>query len=282
MIVRRYPTPQAFLEAHETHLLERELEHGRELAYVRGLLDDPDRAMPCHLYGLVSPSGAIIGHAIWSMGRPLLLSRLDSQAVRALVRRLEVDKLSLQGVRGPRAAAEDFATEWAAKARVKKSLQIADLLYAARSISMPPPEGGMMLVAKEEHHGLSLEWHQAFVHETLPDESSEREVLGQRIFSLIEEENLVLWRNAAGRVTSMAAQVRETPNGATISLVYTPHSERTKGYAGRLVAALSQRILDRGKSYCSLYTNSANPVSNSLYRKLGYEFVTRGVHFRLW
>jgi len=29
-------------------------------------------------------------------------------------------------------------------------------------------------------------------------------------------------------------------------------------------------VLDNGKEFCSLYTDLSNPVSNSIYQKIGY------------
>jgi len=36
------------------------------------------------------------------------------------------------------------------------------------------------------------------------------------------------------------------------------------------VAALSQQMLDAGWEFCTLYTDLANPVSNSIYQRIGY------------
>lgn len=52
-------------------------------------------------------------------------------------------------------------------------------------------------------------------------------------------------------------------------MVYTPLDFRRRGYATSLTAALSQLLLDSGKQFTALYTNPANLVSNSIYRKIG-------------
>jgi len=68
-------------------------------------------------------------------------------------------------------------------------------------------------------------------------------------------------------------RTRPTPHGEAIGFVYTPPSERRKGYASAVVARLSQRILDEGKLFCTLYTDLSNPTSNSIYQKVGYRAV---------
>jgi predicted GNAT family acetyltransferase len=55
-----------------------------------------------------------------------------------------------------------------------------------------------------------------------------------------------------------------------VNAVYTPPEQRRKGYATAAVAALSGMLLAAGKDFCCLYTDVANPTSNSIYRKIGY------------
>jgi len=57
-----------------------------------------------------------------------------------------------------------------------------------------------------------------------------------------------------------------------VNLVYTPPSNRSQGYATSLVSALSSRLLESGYRCCTLFTDLSNPVSNGIYRKIGYEY----------
>jgi predicted GNAT family acetyltransferase len=53
--------------------------------------------------------------------------------------------------------------------------------------------------------------------------------------------------------------------------VYTPPGLRHRGYAGAVTAAVSQAALDAGAAEVLLFTDLANPTSNSLYQNLGYQ-----------
>ena len=64
-----------------------------------------------------------------------------------------------------------------------------------------------------------------------------------------------------------------TPNGIRIGPVYTPPELRGRGYASALTAQVSQLQLDRGRRFCFLYTDLANPTSNAIYMRIGYERV---------
>jgi predicted GNAT family acetyltransferase len=52
--------------------------------------------------------------------------------------------------------------------------------------------------------------------------------------------------------------------------VYTPPEHRGHGYGSAVTAAASQIALDRGKRFCFLYTDLANPTSNAIYTRIGY------------
>jgi uncharacterized protein len=69
----------------------------------------------------------------------------------------------------------------------------------------------------------------------------------------------------------MAAASRDTGHGIAINYVYTPPQHRCCGYATSCVAELTQRQLASGKSFCCLYTDLANPTSNSIYQRIGYQ-----------
>jgi predicted GNAT family acetyltransferase len=71
----------------------------------------------------------------------------------------------------------------------------------------------------------------------------------------------------AGRSREVAGQIRVAP-------VYTPPELRGKGYAGGATAAVSQAALDTGAAEVMLFTDLANPTSNALYPRLGYQPVT--------
>ncbi len=90
---------------------------------------------------------------------------------------------------------------------------------------------------------------------------------------------LFVWED--GRPVSMAAAPGETPNGATVNLVYTPPALRRRGYAGACVAATSRRLLESGKRWCFLYTDLANLTTNHIYQQIGYRPVCDVILYHL-
>jgi uncharacterized protein len=81
---------------------------------------------------------------------------------------------------------------------------------------------------------------------------------------------LYVWEDG-GRIVSMVGAGGETPNGIRIGPVYTPPECRGRGYATSLTAATSQDQLGRGRRFCFLFTDLANPTSNRIYQRIGYQ-----------
>ncbi|MCL2363534.1 MAG: GNAT family N-acetyltransferase [Defluviitaleaceae bacterium] len=83
-----------------------------------------------------------------------------------------------------------------------------------------------------------------------------------------------------GQPVSIAAAHREMVTVCGIGLVYTPPYFTRRGYATSCVAQLSQNVLDRGFKKCVLYTDLANPTSNSIYQKIGYRPIGDSVNLK--
>jgi hypothetical protein len=114
---------------------------------------------------------------------------------------------------------------------------------------------------------LLRDWFHRFVDEAgigPPDVDAE-------VRSLVDSGSAFLWDDD-GPVCMTVAK-GPTPNGIRIGYVYTPPMRRKRGYASALVAGVSQRMIDEGRRFCFLYTDLANPTSNEIYRRLGYEQV---------
>lgn len=80
--------------------------------------------------------------------------------------------------------------------------------------------------------------------------------------------DLYLWEDNR-QVVSMAMIVHRAEKFARINTVYTDSLQRGKGYAGMLVAEVTQKILDEGR-IPMLYTEQDNVCSNATYRRIGY------------
>jgi predicted GNAT family acetyltransferase len=102
------------------------------------------------------------------------------------------------------------------------------------------------------------------------NESQTRKEAEEITTQVIGKGKLFGWEKE-GTLVSMANATRPTKHNITINYVYTPLSERKKGYASNCVLALTQLMLTNGFHSTSLYTDLDNLTTNKIYIEIGYE-----------
>ncbi len=209
-----------------------------------------------------------------SRGIVLALVSESERALEALAERFHRDGVELRVVLGPTAAVVPFAARFAARARVAlrtTRLMLAHELHAVRTPSAP---AGRARLATADDSELVVRWAAAFAEAVGNDPRDSP----RRITTNLAASDVMLWDDDGP--ASMAAIVRRTPRSASIAFVYTPEERRGRGYASALVAALSQRELDAGCEWCSLFTDSENETTSRIYQAIGYE--PRSEYREIW
>ena len=178
------------------------------------------------------------------------------------------------GARAP--TAEEFCEAWQSRAGARITLTGHRRIYRLDRVVAPAWPPGEARLAGHGDTTLIAAWMEGFYRDAGIREPYEDWVLMAR--KRVEAGDVLLW-SLGGAPVSMAARSRVLPRGAVVSLVFTPGELRGHGYASAVVAALSQRLLDAGHQYCALYTDLANPTSNSIYQKIGYAPVSDAVEY---
>lgn len=175
--------------------------------------------------------------------------------------------LPTAGVLGSVALARAFAEAWPAVSGRSVRPGMHQRIYELRRVAHPRYSPGHLRLAEQADADLVMRWAVAFNSGIgLPGTPDE---VAQAAKRRLDSRDLYLWDD--GRPVSMAAQNRPTRHGITVSYVYTPPELRRRGYATSCVAALSQRLLDSGYEFCTLFTDLANPTSNAIYQQIGYQ-----------
>ncbi|MCL2565277.1 MAG: hypothetical protein FWE24_05630 [Defluviitaleaceae bacterium] len=86
---------------------------------------------------------------------------------------------------------------------------------------------------------------------------------------MISAKNLYILEDE-GIPVSMGRIDQKLENICGLGLIYTPSYFRSKGYGTAITAHISKLCLDEGCT-CALIADLANPVSNSIYQKIGYK-----------
>jgi hypothetical protein len=264
LAVERHSDADAFLAAAESWLLEAEAENNLLLGIA---LSWRDRTLvePRPYWASVHDASGVVGCAARTPPHPAVLTRVPERAVALLVEDVGAAYSSLPGVNGPTAVAEGFAGTWIARHGGTWRTRFRLRLHVLTNVSVAGPlPAGVLRKATNADLPLAREWMDGFVKDTglpplVPDQA-------QR---LIDRGQLYFWVDG-GIPRAMVASARETRSGCCINTVYTPPQFRRCGHATAAVATLTDALLQAGRRFCCLYTDLANPTSNSIYAKIGY------------
>jgi predicted GNAT family acetyltransferase len=253
-----------------------EARHNLILGLAATLRDQPE-AYPEHAEWIVRDGSGVVGAALRTPPYNLVLARPRATGVlELLVEQLDAD---LPGVTGALPEVEDFARLWSARTGGQPTTR-GQGIYALTAVRPAPAPSGRMRAATHADVPLLTDWWCAFVVEALGDAAPERDrvavTLERRLTAL--GTGLAVWEHDGS--VSFAGYGGETPNGIRIGPVYTPPGRRGRGYATALVAALSAELLAAGRRFCFLYTDLANPTSNRIYQRIGYERVCDSAEIR--
>jgi hypothetical protein len=213
--------------------------------------------------------GELIGMASHTPPHDLVVTEIDSEAMRALARRLIEEKCLLEGVTGLSEAAKRFADQWCQVTSEFLKPAKALGIYELHDVKFPSLPAGTFREARASDVEVVAKWWWEFAQEIgEPLTASARPEAEQAI----ADHRIYVWEKDEA-IMSMAGWGGITPNGLRLMLVYTPMENRRKGFASATVAALSQKMLDSGRKACFLFTDLGNPTSNHIYKAMGYRFV---------
>lgn len=192
----------------------------------------------------------------------------NDDALQCLINGIRSNGIFVPGVMTEKALAERFARAFTGG---NYSVSCSQRIYELLRVS-PVPAAGQPRPARESDMAFLPYWIEGFHADcfggafTVPaqGEGARHEIAGGKLFILED----------GGVPVSMAKITRELPSLCCVGMVYTPPYFRGRGYATSCVAAVSQLALDRGFARCVLYTDLANPTSNSIYQKIGYRPLT--------
>ncbi|ELK45775.1 GNAT family N-acetyltransferase [Halobacillus sp. ACCC02827] len=269
MVVRKETDPVTFLNQVEGLLMHGEAQNNLPL----GLLEDRKRTgtdQVCHMLTVIereNPVYAVLRTPphLWILPSTEVM---EKPFIKQLVDYLHGGNYEVPGVLGDRRAVQWFVEEWENVSGLKGSLHMEQGIYRLDDLQPIADAPGELVPAVESDLPLLQAWMYQFGIETGEKNISERaEVLAAE---MVEERKIYLWK-VDGEPVSMAARARATKNGATINAVYTPDVFKRNGYASKAVWHLTDKLLRSGYRFCSLYTDMANPTSNSIYKRIGYK-----------
>jgi uncharacterized protein len=205
---------------------------------------------------------------------PATLAPMEPQTVVAMVDAIAEAGVALPGVNGDAATAASFAGQWSERRKSAAAPFQGTRLYELLELGETPRIEGQLRQAGPSDRSLLILWTRAF-QEEIGESAHDTEL---RVDRALAAGQLWLWDQ--NKETTSMAVAREPAQGVVrLSGVYTPPEKRKHGYAAACVHALSKHL--RASGYrCMLYTDLANPTSNSIYRRIGYRAIAEALRYR--
>ena len=212
-------------------------------------------------------AGAVSGAFLHTPPHPLLLTAVPVDVAADLATAL-ADR-PLRGVNGYQEAAEAFAATWRAGTPGGQATERLRMrLYRLGELTWPDPApDGAPRVAADSDAPLLTDWFTAFAAEV--HDADAREDQAAVVRDRLGHGGVTVWE-AGGRPASIAGVSRQVAGMLRVGPVYTPPELRGHGYASAATAAVSLRAREAGAEEVLLYTDLANPTSNSIYQRIGY------------
>ncbi|WP_155981538.1 GNAT family N-acetyltransferase [Nocardia sp. BMG111209] len=219
----------------------------------------------------VHDGDTVTGVAMHTRGYDACLGTVPAAAIPGLVALFADRPVALSGVQGRTESATDFARRWTALRGIGFRQKAAMLLYRLDDLRLPRVPGSARRATAADID-LCTRWMAAMNEEVgagYPPEA----VPGRIADGLVW-----LWEYD-GIPVSLAGEQIPVYGWSRIGPVYTPPAARGRGYGSAVTADASKRLRDSGCRVC-LFTDTANPTSNKIYRDIGYVPVGDFVHYR--
>ena len=196
----------------------------------------------------------------------LLTSDAHEDSVRPLAESLAGLGRPLPGINAAETVAMAFSAAWQQLTGADTQIRLRSRLYRLGKLQPPvpaPPGAARVAVAAEAE--LLEAWLGAFSREQYGIPPPDPGMVADRI-----GHGGLTWWEKDGVPVSLAGRTRPAAGTVRVGPVYTPPEHRRRGYGAAVTAAVSRAALDDGATAVVLFTDLANPTSNSLYQRLGY------------
>jgi len=241
------------------------------------LLTAADRAADDALMITLHNGDDLAGLVVQVPAYPMVVTAMPLDAVDLVARTVHELQPRLTGSSGVVAHVEAFNAAWTRLTDATATMQFGTRLFRLGEL-VPPEVDGQARQATETDESLLVEWRRAFLAETFPDDGTDGpEQPAKR--SVSPGGVNFIWE-VDGKPVSFASPRGPFAGMVRIAPVYTPEDQRGHGYASAATAAASQWALDEGAEHVLLFTDVANPVTNRIYPRLGYEPLDDSAEYR--
>jgi uncharacterized protein len=283
MKIKIYDTVQGFLNENEELLLEKE--SVTQLILHNGFVNKEKETNRELIFGRIEDEQENI-KLIFANVKPynLLIYNLDNNtldSVKSLADYLIKYEIALRGINANKKICGEFTEYYEYKMgctfKEYLAMDIMEITELNKELVLPK---GNFRVATLEDKDILIDWNIKFAKEAL-DEEVYYEEFKDKLDERIKNKSIYIFEDEKHRSMAMIAATRQLVNGVSVSLVYSSEEARGKGYGLAIVYNLSKEYLRRGNKFCSLFVDKKNPISNGVYKKIGYKILEDNYDYRI-
>jgi GNAT superfamily N-acetyltransferase len=267
-----YPSAAAFLAANQAYLEREEVVNALPLGLALRLAAAKVPVEPTPYFAAAADSHGPSLTAVMTPPYRVTVYSDRSEPGEAL-ERLAHDMIHggwpVPGAFGRTPLPEQFAGIWTRLTGQVARVERWQGVYVLTRVYSPTNPGGYLRPATLADLDPLVGWTQAFYLEALGE--NQQDEVRRAVMARVAGGELYVWDHNGP--AAMAGTTRPLRHGITLTFVYTPPERRGRGYASACVATLSQRQLDAGYQFCTLFTDLKNRTSNHIYQEIGYRWV---------
>lgn len=269
--IRKYDSMSTFLNDCRSVLMQKECENNVILGICNNFLNksiDPEKYI---LIAAIEKSGIVISCAVTTPNKTILATSITQcdAAVKPLASYFNRNQINLKGLRGETSVVNSFMEVYRKPITQSETL-LLNTIKTLQSIQLVA--NSELTLGTTQDLPVLTTWLKNFqIDAGLLPLKPDKEIQAAAEDKI---KNKILYKlvlNGDQQPVSMAAIVRETENFTIISWVYTPPESRSKGFATTAVYKLTELMLNNHQKHCALFTDKSNPVSNKIYRNIGYQ-----------
>ena len=272
MEVRFHQSAEEFRAVAEPFYGRDPVGHTIELTVLRGGLPDDSLLLT------VWDNSEIVGAAMQTPPYPLTCNGIPARSVDVVAAEVARTRPELTGVRGASRSAVAYADAWRAVTGRVGSVTVEERLYRLGTLRPPATVQGAYRAADDGDRAVLVDWVEQFFVETFGHSRDNQ--TGEAFVRTAKDkgDQFLLWIVDAAPV-SMAMLRAPAAGVSRIGPVFTPVDRRAHGYGSAITAAAADLARRRGVADVVLFADLANPTSNGIYQKIGFEAVADSVRF---
>ena len=228
----------------------------------------------------VADDAGVFAAAVQSDDGCLLVSGLPVRSIGEVVAELAARGVELPAVRGTHAAATAFVDAWCSAVGADADVRDEETLYRLGTLTLPSGVPGKARLSTDADGELLVDWLDGFFADAF-DVPSDREARRGYLREIAHVRGRILVWTVDDAPVSMARLHAPSAGMTRVGPVYTAPEQRGHGYAAAVTAAAAEDAVCRGVRDVVLFADVNNAASNGVYRRIGFEPVTRHVRFGL-